>query len=62
MGHAKEPITVDVYSDNQNIIPEEIPELVSYTNDVMPKKRSGQDLKDVVLDTVIETEKYLPDK
>lgn len=62
MGHAKELITVDVYGDNQNIIPEEIPELVSYMNDVMPKKRSGQDLKDVVLDTVIETEKYLPDK
>ena len=61
MGHAKELITVDVYGDNQNIIPEEIPELVSYMNDVMPK-RSGQDLKDVVLDTVIETEKYLPDK
>ena len=62
MGHAKELITVDVYGDDQNIIPEEIPELVSYMNDVMPKKRSGQDLKDVVLDTVIETEKYLPDK
>ena len=60
MGHAKELITVDVYGDDQNIIPEEM--LVSYTNDVMPKKRSGQDLKDVVLDTVIETEKYLPDK
>lgn len=62
MGHAKELITVDVYGDNQNIIPEEIPELVSYMNDVMPKKRRGEDLKDVVLDTVIETEKYLPDK
>ena len=62
MGHAKELITVDVYGDNQNIIPEEIPELVSYMNDVMPKKKSGQDMKDVVLDTVIETEKYLPDK
>ena len=61
MGHAKELITVDVYGDDQNIIPEEMLEL-SYTNDVMPKKRSGQDLKDVVLDTVIETEKYLPDK
>lgn len=62
MGHAKELTTVDVYGDNQNIIPEEIPELVSYMNDVMPKKRGGQDLKDVVLDTVIETENYLPDK
>lgn len=61
MGHAKELITVDVYGDDQNIIPEEMLELASYMNDVMPK-RSGQDLKDVVLDTVIETEKYLPDK
>lgn len=62
MGHAKELITVDVYGDNQNIIPEEIPELVSYMNDVMPKKKSRQELKDTVLDTVIETEKYLPYK
>ena len=61
MCHAKELITVDVYGDDQNIIPEEMLELASYMNDVMPK-RSGQDLKDVVLDTVIETEKYLPDK
>ena len=48
MGHAKELITVDVYGDDQNIIPEEMLELVSYMNDVMPK-RSGQDLKDVSL-------------
>ena len=39
MGHAKELITVDVYGDNQNIIPEEIPELLSYMDDVMPKKK-----------------------
>ena len=30
MGHAKELITMDVYADNANIIPEEIPELLSY--------------------------------
>jgi integrase len=28
MGHAKELITMDVYADNANIIPEEIPELL----------------------------------
>lgn len=61
MGHAKELITVDVYGDNHNIIPEEIPELVSYMNEVLPKKRGGQDLKDVILDPVLEIERYLPD-
>lgn len=33
MGHAKELITVDVYGDNRNIIPDEIPELLSYMED-----------------------------
>ena len=60
MGHAKELITVDVYGDNQNIIPEEIPELVSYMKDVMPKKKKGHGLRDRVLDTLIEIGEYLP--
>lgn len=30
MGHAKELITMDVYGDNANIFPEEIPELLSF--------------------------------
>ncbi len=59
MGHAKELITVDVYGDKRNIIPEEIPELVSYMADVMPKKKGKQDLKDNVLDAGIELEQYL---
>ena len=50
MGHAKELITVDVYGDNQNIIPEEIPELLSYLDDVMPKKRDGDKQGDDALD------------
>lgn len=33
MEHAKELITVDVYGDNRNIIPDEIPELLSYMKD-----------------------------
>lgn len=60
MGHAKELITVDVYGDNQNLIPEEIPELVSYMKDVMPKKKNGHGLREHVLDTLIEIEEYLP--
>ena len=59
MGHVKELITVDVYGDKRNIIPEEIPELVSYMADVMPKKKGKQDLKDNVLDAGIELEQHL---
>ena len=60
MGHAKELITMDVYGDNHNIIPEEIPELISYMKDVMPAKPEEQGTKKHVLDTVIEVDDYLP--
>ena len=59
MGHAKELITVDVYGDNQNIIPEEIPELTSYIDDVLPKKTDEYSMELEVLDTVMEVEQYL---
>lgn len=38
MGHAGESIKIDVYWDITNIIPEEILELISYMDEVMPKK------------------------
>lgn len=62
MGHAKELVTVDIYGDNSNIIPEEIPELLAYMKDVMPPegRQKGSDAN--VLDTVIDTEMYLPEK
>lgn len=62
MGHAKELVTVDIYGDNSNIIPEEIPELLAYMKDVMPPegKQKGSDAN--VLDTVIDAEMYLPEK
>lgn len=41
MGHAKEWITVDVYGDNANITPEEIPELLAYMDEV-PLDRLAQ--------------------
>ena len=59
MGHAKELITIDVYGDNQNIIPEEIPELTSYIDDVLPKKTDEYSMELEVLDTVMEVEQYL---
>lgn len=60
MGHAKELITMDVYGDNVNIIPEEIPELLAYMDEVMPGKvpvcSSGED----VPGTMINMEEFLP--
>lgn len=62
MGHAKELITMDVYGDNANIIPEEIPELLSYMEEVMPDKagkgNAGKDVEDIVIDV----EEFLPKK
>lgn len=62
MGHAKELVTVDVYGDNSNIIPEEIPELLAYMKDVMPPEGSQKSSAPNVLDTVIDAEMYLPGK
>lgn len=42
MGNAGELITVDVYGDNVNIIPEKIPELTSYMDEVLPGKAKDQ--------------------
>ncbi len=50
---------MDIYGDKRNIVPEEIPELISYMADVMSKKKGKQNLKDNVLDAGIELEQYL---
>lgn len=62
MGHAKELVTVDIYGDNANIIPEEIPELLAYMRDVLPSEEMQKGLSPNVLDTVIDVEMYLPRK
>lgn len=60
MGHAKELITVDAYGDNSNIIPEEIPELISYMEDVMPERGQKGNRNSDVLDIMIDVETGLP--
>ena len=62
MGHAKELITMDVYGDNANIIPEEIPELLSYMDEVMPDKSRDGDTESTVQDITIDVDRYLPEK
>lgn len=60
MGHAKELITMDVYGDNTNIIPEEIPELLSYMDEVMPKKEAvGEDNVKDVSDIAVDVDEFL---
>ena len=48
-----------VYGDNSNIIPEEVPELLSYMEDVVPKKDTQQNMGANVLDTVIDVGPFL---
>jgi hypothetical protein len=64
MGHVRELITVDVYGDNTNIIPEEMPELISYMEEVMPKKsvrHVDSEMKgEEVLDTLVDMGGLLP--
>lgn len=57
MGHAKEIISVDVYGDNANIIPDEIPELLEFMDEVLPKEAEGE--TDRLLDVVADTSCYL---
>ncbi|MCM1201256.1 MAG: hypothetical protein NC312_08495 [Bacteroides fragilis] len=60
MGHAKELTTIDVYGDNANIILEEIPEQLSYMEEVMPKKADNGNASNNIEDTVINTDGFLP--
>lgn len=62
MGHSKELITVDVYGDNTNIMPDEIPELLSYMEDVLPEREEECGMKSDVLDNVIDVGLCLPRK
>ncbi len=50
---------MDVYGDNANIIPEEIPELLSYMEEVMPEKNGEKDLENETRDTLIDIGGFL---
>ena len=62
MGHAHELVAVDVYGDKRNIVDDDIPELLSFMEDVMPKGREVNDTdgkKADLLDIVIDMSDYL---
>ncbi|MCD8133356.1 MAG: site-specific integrase [Clostridiales bacterium] len=60
MGHAKEIITMDVYGDNANIIPEEIPELLEYMDEVMPGRADSDRKEEEIEDIMIDMDGFLP--
>ncbi len=62
MGHAKELVTMDVYADNANIIPEEIPVQLSYMDEVMPDKSGNGDSESNMQDIMIDMDAYLTEK
>ena len=53
---------MDVYGDNANIIPEEISELLSYMDEVMPDKSRDDDTESTMQDIMIDVDEYLPKK
>lgn len=59
MGHSKEIITMDVYGDNANIIPEEIPELEKYMREVLPERNDWEERGKEMTETVIDVESFL---
>ncbi|MCC8126067.1 MAG: hypothetical protein LIO92_01545 [Clostridiales bacterium] len=50
---------MDVYGDNANIIPDDIPELDAYIEDVMPKNVSETDVGDTISGIEIDVEGFL---
>lgn len=58
MGHANQIISIDVYGDNKNIIPDEIPELLAYMDEVLPKEQKVDGKNPVVLDTLLDVSEY----
>ncbi len=60
MGHAKEIITMDVYGDNANIIPEDIPELDAYMQEVLPKKQDEKANNEKMIEIEVDVEGFLP--
>ena len=63
MKYAKEIITMDVYGDNDNIFPEEMPEFLVYMDEVMPNRAgdsSENNVEDVMIeDVIIELDEFL---
>ena len=62
MGHAKEIITMDVYGDNAIIILEDVPELLSYMEEVMPTESCDDSVKKDILDVEVDVEQLMPEE
>lgn len=59
LGHAKEIITLDTYTDKKELILDGVPELQAFIDDVIPNASREQLFKEELLDIVIDTTKYI---
>lgn len=59
MGHAKEIVTIDVYGDNKGILPDCIPELQSYIEEVLPTEQNEKALESELLGIVVDVEGFM---
>lgn len=61
LGHAKEIITLDVYTDKKELILDGVPELQAFIDEVIPRPEHERIMKKELLDIVIDTTEYISD-
>lgn len=62
MGHSKEIITMDVYSDNKNIMADGVPEIEAYMKDVLFDVDREVKFKQELLEIVPDVSQFILDK
>lgn len=62
MGHSKEIITMDVYSDNKNIIADGVPEIEAYMKDVLCEADKAGQFKQELLEILPDVNQFIQDE
>ena len=61
MGHSKEIITMDVYSDNKNILADGVPEIEAYMKDVLYEADEEGKFKQELLEILPDINQFIQD-
>ena len=61
MGHSKEIITMDVYSDNKNILADGVPEIEAYMKDVLCEADREGKFKQELLEILPDINQFIQD-
>ena len=59
MGHAKEIITIDTYTDSQELIIDGVPELQAFIDEVLPSPEEEVRFQQELLEIVVDTTEYI---